>query len=209
VDKARAEQLLISARSEVASFALGWDDQRFADRVFDICRFAYFNRDVIPLQRRRRISRLATDVLGTAGLREGSFYDILNELAQARRWRARELRKEITGLGGLDGDFRHNLKSLAGERVGAKASGHGGDRRSGERTLEGSVLVMAVRLYCEAAERPGFSISGPLVRFANMIGELVLNEARPFTPDAVRKSYQRTKGLARRLTSWTYPSILK
>jgi hypothetical protein len=209
MEQARAQKLLMSARMEIGSFALGWTDQCFVDRIRDIYLFVCFNNAVIPLARRRRIARLAADVLGTSGASEGGFHDVLSSLAEARRWQARQLQNEISGLGGLDGDFRRNLIGLAGDRANAKASGHGGDRRSGERTLKGSVLVMAVRLYCEAAEHPGFSINGPLVRFVGLIGELVLNQEKPFTPNAVKKAYQNMRGVARRLGSLRYSSFLK
>jgi hypothetical protein len=50
---------------------------------------------------------------------------------------------------------------------------------------------MAARLYYEAHARPGFSVGGPLVRFANAIGEIALGEREPFTADAVRTEYNR------------------
>jgi hypothetical protein len=53
-------------------------------------------------------------------------------------------------------------------------SKRGGNRRSGERQLETSVLGMIVRLYCEAHANPAFSNGGPLVKFANTIGRQVL-----------------------------------
>jgi hypothetical protein len=52
---------------------------------------------------------------------------------------------------------------------------------------------MAARLYYEAHARPGFSVGGPLVRFANAIGEIALGEREPFTADAVRTEYNRLK----------------
>jgi N12 class adenine-specific DNA methylase len=59
---------------------------------------------------------------------------------------------------------------------------------------------MAIRLYCEAhVDRVGFSKSGPLFRFANAIGELILGEPEPFTVDAVRKEFQRIAGVLERV----------
>ncbi len=69
----------------------------------------------------------------------------------------------------------------------------GGDRRSGDRSLKGSVLGMAVRLYYEAHANPGFSVGGQLVCFANAIGEIALGDGEPFTADAVRSEYNRLK----------------
>jgi hypothetical protein len=115
---------------------------------------------------------------------------------------ARDLQRELEGLGGLHGEFSDTLRALAGpEPAWRRNLKVGSDRRSGERTLKSSVLGMAVRLYCEAHANPRFSIDGPLVRFANALGELVLGETNPFSPDAVRAEFRRMKPNARRLSS--------
>ncbi len=52
---------------------------------------------------------------------------------------------------------------------------------------------MIVRLYVDAHAKPAFSVGGPLVRFANGIGELVLQEQEPFTSDAVKAEFRRQR----------------
>ena len=161
------------------SFSPSW----IINRIVDILWFARLSGpDGIDPKRRRRIARLAGDLRGASARRiDGEFNATLSTLAKANVWRARELSQELIGLGGLRGGFHDTLSNLAGENL----HGHnqvgggptwrssivrGGDRRSGERRLEASVLGMAVRLYCEAHVDAGFSVKGPLVRFANEIG---------------------------------------
>jgi hypothetical protein len=69
----------------------------------------------------------------------------------------------------------------------------GGDRRSGLQSFKGSVLGKIVGLYREAHANPGFSPEGPLVRFANTVGELALGKAKPFTSNAVKAEFRRMK----------------
>jgi hypothetical protein len=57
---------------------------------------------------------------------------------------------------------------------------------------------MAVLLYCEAHERPGFTQDGPLVRFVNAVGELALGETRPFKSAMVRDEFRLMSPRARR-----------
>lgn len=71
--------------------------------------------------------------------------------------------------------------------------GHGGDRRSGKRTTESIVLRMAARLYWDLGGRTGFSIDGPLYRFVNLVGELALQKANPFSNNAVNQQWRRLK----------------
>jgi len=90
------------------------------------------------------------------------------------------------------------LRELAGQEPVWKTAlqrkaKQGGDRRSGERSPEGSVLAMAVRLYCDACAKPGFSLNGPLVRFVNLLGELALERPEPFTQDAIKAAFHREK----------------
>ncbi len=189
------ERLLVKACRELRAFALGWNERHLCNRIYDIWRFAFFNGNpVISLARRRRIARLAADLRGVSGSLDGEFLEVLRDLAEAGRWCARELRKELDELGGLDGRFCDTLRALA--RYDATWRGAlkmGGDRRSGDRSLKGSVLGMAVRLYYEAHANPGFSVGGQLVCFANAIGEIALGDGEPFTADAVRSEYNRLK----------------
>lgn len=157
-------------------FAVGWNEARLLERVYEIFRFAQLNsRKVIPLDRRRRIARLADEMLA-----------------------------ELQGLGGLPEGFLDALRALAGTKPEwrtdqQRRSNRGGDRRSGERTLEGSVLGMIVRVYCEAHHKPAFSEGGPLVRFANAVGRDVLSvSGKPFTSNAVKAEFRRMKSKVRR-----------
>jgi hypothetical protein len=162
---------------EDLEFSLGWTPEKAFLRIQEIKRFATFNSEaVIPLVRRRRIARLAEELLTELdglGVPDG-LLDTLHALAGSEReWRCKQ-RNTFT---------------------------RGGDRRSGDRTLEGSILGMIVRLYCEAHERPTFSKNGPVVRFANAVGEHVLGEANPFTSDAVKAEFRRMKPKSRRMGS--------
>jgi len=130
---------------------------------------------VIPLERRRRIRRCASKLLTELkelGTLDAVFADTLRELA------------------GPEPDWRTDLQGKAKQ---------GGDRRSGERSLEGSVLAMAVGLYCDACAKPGFSRNGPLVRFVNLLGELALERPEPFPPDAIKAAFHREKREATRI----------
>jgi hypothetical protein len=199
------ERLLRQACGQVRPFALGWSERNVCLRICDIWRFALFNSErVISLARRRRIARLADNLREASGRLDGAFAEVLGNLADAGRQPARDLRKELNGLGGLGGEFLDTLRELAGGSVFPTSRGSprppwraalkaGGDRRSGDRSLKGSVLGMAVRLYYEAHANPGFSVGGPLVRFANAIGEFALGENEPFTVDSVRAEYRRFK----------------
>jgi hypothetical protein len=158
MDAAKAERLLRQARDEIKEFALGWNERRLAERIVDIHRFVIFNSEpVIPLQRRRRISRLAGDLLAASSRVSGEFAEALQKRAAAGQLLARDLQRELEGLGGLNGEFSYTLRALAGsEPVWRTVRKAGGDRRSGERTLKNSVLGMSVRLYCEAHANPTF-----------------------------------------------------
>jgi hypothetical protein len=120
---------------------VGWNERRLFWRIWDICGFAALNSEVgIALKRRRRITRLANDVRGVSGARDGEFLPTLHELAGARRWRAREFLRELDGLAGLDGGYSDTLHALADERNRPKWRAdlkRGGNRRSGERQVRG------------------------------------------------------------------------
>ncbi len=67
-------------------------------------------------------------------------------------------------VGGRSGS-RHSLSPWTPRKTSATRAGStawGGNRRSGEHTLHGSALRMAVRLYIEANAKPGFAVVGPL-----------------------------------------------
>jgi hypothetical protein len=160
----------------IKRFARGWNEDSLKSRILSIRRFYVLVRDegAIPLDKRTKISRLA-----------------------------RELLKELDGLGGWDKTFwdqdrgerkpfREMLESLAA--LFKARSGRGGDHRSGERGAEQSVLAMLIRLYIEAnADKVGFSKNGPLVRFVNTVGKLTLGTPDPFSSDTVRAEFQRVK----------------
>jgi hypothetical protein len=50
---------------------------------------------------------------------------------------------------------------------------------------------MAVRIYIEACRDPGFSVNGPLCRFANAVGELILG--KQFKNESVRADFNSLK----------------
>jgi hypothetical protein len=100
VEVENVERLLAKACRELGAFALGWNERHLCNRIYDIWRFAFFNGNrVIPLARRRRIARLAADLRGVSGSLDGEFLEVLRDLAEAGRWCARELRKELDELG--------------------------------------------------------------------------------------------------------------
>lgn len=150
----------------IPEFSPGWNASAVALRVFDIHRFTLFNTETgIPLARRRKISRLARDLLS-----------------------------ELDGLGGLRLETLGDLRDLA---AGAPARSMR-DRRLGQFSVTDSVRRMAVRLYIEACDRPGFSMNGPLHRFANAVGELVLSERAPFSNDSVRAEFKSMRRVVRK-----------
>jgi hypothetical protein len=160
-------------------FALGWNEDKVVGRLYEIYRFAMFNSgSVVPFDQRRRIAQLAHQLLA-----------------------------ELEKLGGLPEGFRDTLQALAGRKAEWRSasqsrSKQGGDRRSGQRTLNSSVLGMIVVLYCEAHEKPGFADRGPLVRFANSAGRWVLDvEVDPFTSDGVKAEFRNMRPKARRGSS--------
>jgi hypothetical protein len=147
-------------------------------RIIEIHRFA--EERFVPLDQRRRIARLARDLhkeIELAGIGIGTVESEPVFLSHLRM------------LSSGDGVFR---LPVWGE-VPQTRSQRGGSRRSGIRTLKGSVLGKIVRLYYEAHANPRFSSKGPLVRFANTVGELVLGKAKPFTSDAVKAECRRMK----------------
>ncbi|MGO4869849.1 MAG: hypothetical protein ACLPGW_04455 [Roseiarcus sp.] len=190
------------------AYAPGWSVGRVAGRVYEIEVFFISNSDAaIPLSQRRRIERTAKklreELKGLSGL-HGEFRNTLRALTGegiARSKSAKKLREELEGLGGLHGEFRDTLRALAGAGITrSKPKGirsqHGGDRRSREHTLNGSVLRMLIHLYMDAHAKPGFSTRGPVVRFVNAGGELVLGKSEPFNSEAVRAEWQRMRKVA-------------
>jgi len=130
-----------------------------------------------------------------------SFCNLIESIALKRRASigrsAAKLVTELDGLGGLDESFLRNLQVLASKR--GRNIGKGGDRRSGQRGIDQSVLGMAVRLYIEASEKVGFAEYGPLFRFANAVGELMLRKANAFSNNAVKAELRRARqGTVRR-----------
>jgi hypothetical protein len=224
MDAENTERLLVQALRSVSAFAPGWTKAAVLRRVDDIVFFgAFHSKRVIPLDQRRRISRLAGDLLLEDGSSEApaEYLHVLRALARRQpAWRAiprlpggarraTRLLSELDGLGGLSGEFIDTLRVRAtSERQRfAVVRDRGGDRRSGEPTLKNSVLSMIVVLYCEAHAKPGGSEGGPLFRFANAIGELALGEREPFSPAAVRAEFRRMKPNVRRPPSLQYPTM--
>jgi hypothetical protein len=164
--EAALEKIYTTILDSIKRFAPGWSEFKLKNRIRDIKRFCISNSDAMIPPNRRRK---------------------ISRLA-------RELRDELDGLGGLDASFRDTLRDLAAPTK--VRTGRGGDRTSGERGLEQHVLGMATRLYIEACDTPGFSKNGPLFRFANGVGELALGKPGPFTNDAVKAEFRRTKARA-------------
>jgi hypothetical protein len=179
----RAQRLLHQACGEIKVIAPGWNQQRLAERIGEIQLFA--TPSLVPLDQRRRIARLARKLdkeIELAGIGVGTVESEPVFLSHLRL------------LGTIDGVVHLPVWGKAPQ----SQSKRGGARRSGLRSLRGSVLGKIVRLYCEAHANPRFSPEGPLVRFANMVGELALDEAKPFTPNAVKAEFWRMKLKARR-----------
>jgi hypothetical protein len=160
-----AKTLLPIIIHEIRPFALGWNDHKVVERILEIHRFCVFNADeVIPLKKRRATAQSAKQLLDN-----------------------------LAGIGGLSAEFHEALNLLA--KPAKDPSGDwGGDRRSGEPSLKKSVRRMAVRLYLEANEDPGFTPNGPLFRFANRVGELLLlGKPQPFSSTSVRADVRELK----------------
>ena len=202
-----ATHLIEEARKQIRKFALGWNERRLVARIVETWRFARMNSERgIRARQRQRIPRLAaaiaSDIYGaTPEFRsqlEGLVGPVVPLLACDYR-PATSLLRELDGLSGVSARFRETLGHLAESRRTLSATiGRGGNRRSGERTLKSLVMGQAVLLYCEAAAKPGGSPTGPLFRFVNLIGELVLGEERPFSPNSVSAEFRRMRPKARR-----------
>jgi hypothetical protein len=210
MESEKAQRLLCQAFAEVTAFAPGRNEGHLLWGIYNIWRFAFFNGErAIPLGRRRRIARLANDILLEAEGGPPGFWNELGDVSGRepdwrnvpRERRATELLEDLNGLGGLKPGFLDALRTRAASERQRFATSHarGGDRRSGEHSLKTSVLRAAVLLYCEAHVEPDYSKSGPLVRFANTLGELALDTRAPFTPDAVRAVFRRMMPRARRI----------
>lgn len=89
---------------EFGPFALGWDAEKLKTCILKIRQWLSLNGEaVIPLGRRRKV---ADD--------------------------AKEFLESLDGLGGLSANFMRDLQDLARDAA-PDRSGHGGDRRSGQR----------------------------------------------------------------------------
>jgi hypothetical protein len=130
---------LVKIAAEFESFAIGWDDFKVMDRLFEIGRFVAFHL-VVPIDERRQLAGEARAIL-----------------------------KAAAGIGRLDRAISRDLVDLAAQQPEFK--GRGGNRRKGRHSVKAHVARMAVRLYLDASERPGFSPQGPLVRFVGDVSE--------------------------------------
>jgi hypothetical protein len=182
------QHLFEQACGEVKALAQGWDRDRLTERIREIYWSGLANQkseEMVPLDRRRRIAyharalyeEIALAGIGFATVEAGAVF--LGHLDMFRTF---------------DGIVRH--LPLRGEARQSRSK-RGGARRSGLRSFKGWLLGKIVRLY-EAHADPRFSSNGPLVRFANTVGELALGEAEPFKPDAVKAEFWRVKHNARR-----------
>lgn len=102
---------------------------------------------------------------------------------------ARDLSAELKGLGGLDDHFPSTLSALSQNAPPRTIE----DRKTGQRNVKSSVRRMAVRLYIEASDQPGFTINGPLFKFVNAVGSLTLDGKGTFTNDSVRCEFNTMK----------------
>jgi hypothetical protein len=118
-DRAR---LFCQACSEISTFASGWNKRRLTLRTYEIFRFVFFNGEqVIPLDRRRRISRLAADILLEEEGAPPGFWNEMGDLAGREpdgrtvppAQRASKLLSELAGLGGLRPEFLNVLRTRA------------------------------------------------------------------------------------------------
>lgn len=178
----RAQRLLDQACDEVKALAPGWDGRRLTKRIQEIQAICK-EEELVSLDRRRRIARLARCLhkeIELAGIGVGT---VEQEAA---------FLSHLHVLQTLDGIVRLPVREARQSR-----SKRGGARRSGLRSLKGLLLGKIVGLYCEAHANPRFSSEGPLVRFANTVGELAFGKARPFTSNAVQGEFRRTKLKAR------------
>jgi hypothetical protein len=179
----RNQRLLDQACGEVKALAPGWDRHRLIERIQEIHLSAAADRkaeEAVPLLRRRRIARSARDLLKEielAGFGFGTAEAEAEFLTYLRFFRS------------FDGVVRVPVWGEAPQTQ----TRRGGARRSGLQLFKGSVLSKIVRLYREAHANPRFSLEGPLVRFANTVGELALGKAEPFTSNAVKAEFRRLK----------------
>jgi hypothetical protein len=135
--------------------------------------------ELVSLDRRRRIARLARCLhkeIELAGIGLGT---VEQEAAFLSHLHVSQT---------LDGIVRLPVREARQSQ-----SKRGGARRSGLQSFKGLVLGKIVRLYREADANPRFSPEGPLVRFANTVGELALGIAKPFTSNAVKAEFRRMK----------------
>jgi hypothetical protein len=86
---------------------------------------------------------------------------------------------------------RHRFNSEVKRPRRHVGTGRGGDRKTSKHGLDQMVLAGLVRLYLDAKGKSGFTEGGPLVRFVNTIGKLILPD--PFTNDAVRAAFRRVE----------------
>jgi hypothetical protein len=164
---------------EWGDFALGWNAQKLEERIKEIARRAVLNGPaVIPLEKRRAVARTARDLLQT----------LIDCSENDERL-------------GLNEDFWNTLGDLARGAAPkpGKGTGRGGNRREGQPSLDGMVLSEVVRLYLEAFENPGFSKDGRLVRFANIIGGLLLGKKNPFSSASVGAKFNEMKELRKKV----------
>jgi hypothetical protein len=202
-----ATRLALEARKQIKEFALGWNEQRLLDRFVVTFRFARMSSEQgIKARQRQRIPRLAaalaSDVYGAMPEFRSELEGLLGPvlpLPACDDRPATRLLSELDGLSGVSVRFRETLRRLAdSEKTLFARIGRGGDRRSGERTLKSLVMGQAVLLYCEAAAKPGESPTGPLFRFVNLVGELVLGEEKPFSLNSISAEFRRMRPKARR-----------
>jgi hypothetical protein len=123
-----------------------------------------------------------------------SFYEHKTSILEDRRRRlkraADKLHKELDGLNGIDASFAGSLDQF---RDGLSNAVMSNEKTGSRHSAKTSVLRMAIRLYIELARKSGFSLGGPMVAFANFVGELVLEKPRPFSENAVAGVLKRLK----------------
>jgi len=147
----------------IKEFARGWNSHNVAIRISVIHNFVILNSSAaIPIDRRRKIARLA-----------------------------RDLSKELNGLGGVGEYFRIVLSALASDAPEKTIK----TRREGQHSVGNGVCAMSVRLYLEASAKPTFSPKGPAFQFVEAIRRLTLGEEGAFTPDTVRAEFYQQRNL--------------
>jgi hypothetical protein len=146
---------LVKIASAFERFALGWDEFKVRERLFEIGRFVAFHL-VVPIDERRQLAGEARAVL-----------------------------KADDGIKRLDRAISRDLVDLAAQQPEFK--GRGGNRRKGKHSVKAHVARMAVRLYLDAHEKPGFSGALCKTAMVRLTGVSAVAQRSASAPSFVRR----------------------